>query len=171
MQNPLSDADIILGETVRKLLASVPRERQKKLTLSMRSFYSSAAMYLATRLPLNNELLSNLSYMQPSQSVLPESTKAVHSIAQTLHNIRDDDIAAILDEWRQYQNDDLKPDEYTSAQLHIDHYWRSVMSLKGADGNYKYVKLSKLLKSAIVLPHGNADVEAWFFGVQQHLDC
>ena len=41
----------------------------------------------------------------------------------------------------------------------IDHYWRNIFSIKMEDGNIKNKCLSELVKSALILPHGNADVE------------
>ena len=41
----------------------------------------------------------------------------------------------------------------------IDHYWRNIFSMKMEDGKIKYKCLPELVKSALILPHGNADVE------------
>ena len=48
-----------------------------------------------------------------------------------------------------------KPDEKTR----VDHYWRDVFKLKTSNGNTKYPHLTNVVKAALVLPHGNADVE------------
>jgi len=44
----------------------------------------------------------------------------------------------------------------------VDHYWRNIMSMQTCDGSYKYAKIGHLVKAALVLPHGNADVERGF---------
>ena len=41
----------------------------------------------------------------------------------------------------------------------IGHYWRNIFSMKMEDGKIKYKCLPELMKSALILPHGNADVE------------
>ena len=41
----------------------------------------------------------------------------------------------------------------------VDHYWSSILALKTESGDIKYPSLTKLLKTALSLPHGNADVE------------
>ena len=41
----------------------------------------------------------------------------------------------------------------------IDHFWRNIFSMKMEDGKIKYKCLSELVKSALILPHGNAAVE------------
>ena len=48
-----------------------------------------------------------------------------------------------------------KPDEKTR----VDHYWRGVLKLKTSNGNTKYPQLTNDVNAALVLPHGNADVE------------
>lgn len=47
------------------------------------------------------------------------------------------------------------PEEYER----IDHYWKSILSMKVDDGKIKNKCLPDLVKIALVLPHRNADVE------------
>jgi len=47
------------------------------------------------------------------------------------------------------------PDEKTR----LDHYWREVFKLKTSSGSTQYLHLTDVVKAALVLPHGNADVE------------
>jgi len=44
----------------------------------------------------------------------------------------------------------------------MDHYWHEILLLKAHDDSYKYVKMVKLIKAVLLLPHGNADVERGF---------
>ena len=48
-----------------------------------------------------------------------------------------------------------KPDEKTR----VDHYWRGVLKLKTSNRNTKCLHLTNVVNAALVLPHGNADVE------------
>ncbi|XP_053405310.1 titin homolog [Mercenaria mercenaria] len=60
----------------------------------------------------------------------------------------------IVDEWKVYQTeDDLKEED------RIDHYWRQVFVKKLDSGQLKYRFLLQLVKKALVLPHGNLEVE------------
>jgi hypothetical protein len=43
--------------------------------------------------------------------------------------------------------------------VRVDHYWREMLSITTADGTLKYPFLSMLVKTALVLPRSNADVE------------
>ena len=54
-----------------------------------------------------------------------------------------------------YQSEDGLSNEYER----IDHYWKNIFSMNMEDGKIKYKCLPELVKSALILPHGNADVE------------
>ena len=41
----------------------------------------------------------------------------------------------------------------------INYYWRNTFSMKMEDGKTKYKCLPEMVKSALILPHGNTDVE------------
>ena len=61
----------------------------------------------------------------------------------------------LVDEWKVYQTEDGLSNEYER----IDYYWRNIFSMKMEDGKIKYKCLPELVKNALILPHGNADVE------------
>lgn len=75
-------------------------------------------------------------------------------------------IASLTDEWNLYQIDqkttEMLTDLQTNPHICIDHYWKAVIEQKGSTGELKYPTLSKVIKAAIILPHGNADVERGF---------
>lgn len=49
-----------------------------------------------------------------------------------------------------------------TAEGRVDLYWREIITQKGADKTLLYSNLAKLIKAALLLPHGNADVERSF---------
>ena len=51
--------------------------------------------------------------------------------------------------------DITKPDKDTR----VDHYWRRIFKLQKTNGNSRYPLLTRIVKTALVLPHGNSDVE------------
>ena len=67
------------------------------------------------------------------------------------------DIANVSDEWRLYIHDEQtrKPEKGTR----VDHYWREIFQLQTASGNPRYPLLTRIVKAALVLPHGNSHVE------------
>lgn len=77
---------------------------------------------------------------------------------------------SVLDEWKTYQVDDGIEDNWFIAEKtqsevkyhRIDSYWAHVFNTKNRDGKCRYSALSKVVKCALVLAHGNADVERGF---------
>ena len=65
VRNQLFDNDIVVDETVRKAILKMSVDKQHHALLTICSFYLMAATYLIARLPLNNELLSNLTFLHP----------------------------------------------------------------------------------------------------------
>lgn len=111
--------------------------------------------FLQTRLPLGNKLLRFLSCLNP-ENRMTNTMSAIEYVAKQL-KIPETDITNVSDEWRMYLHDvDVKmPDEKTR----VDHYWREVFKLKTSSGNPKYPHLTNVVRAALVLPHGNVDVE------------
>ncbi len=75
-----------------------------------------------------------------------------------------DDIDRISAEWLIYQNEKI-PNEWfekIDGYHSIDYYWKNVFTLKTNTGADKFVALAKLVKCALALSHGNADVERGF---------
>ena len=59
------------------------------------------------------------------------------------------DTAAVLDEWKLYQNDGNISDIDTDQG--VDYYWNAVFLLKSVEGNGRYQLLPRLVKSCLVL--------------------
>ena len=118
-------------------------------------FFTAVAAFLQTRLPFENKLLSFLSCLNPDRR--PDaSLRAIEFVASKLRTPAVD-IANVSDEWRFYIYDEeiRKPEKGTR----VDHYWRDIFQLKTASGNPRYPLLTRIVKAALVLPHGNSDVE------------
>jgi predicted outer membrane protein len=63
---------------------------------------------------------------------------------------------AAIDKWNLLQLETSLPKNMTSAR--IDVLWNSVFSLKNHQGQTKYPLVSKIVKAALCMSHGNADV-------------
>ena len=75
-------------------------------------------------------------------------------LARELH-CDEERVLHLVDEWKVYQTEDGLWNEYER----IDHHWRNIFSMKMEDGKIKYKCFLGLVKSALILPHGNTDVE------------
>jgi len=81
-------------------------------------------------------------------------------IAKELPFQNDFDVDRLTDEWKLFQLQDESSSEQNS--LRIDVYWNLIITQKSENGNLKYPLLSKVVKAALSVSHGNADVERGF---------
>ena len=82
------------------------------------------------------------------------SVSDVEVLARELH-CDEEAVLHLVDEWKVYQTEGGLSNEYER----IDHYWRNIFSMKMEDGKIKYKCLPELVKSALILLNGKADVE------------
>ena len=113
-------------------------------------FFTAVAAFIQTRLPFENKLLKFLSWLNPDQKS-DASSRAIEFVATKLR-MPAADIANVSDEWRLYIHDEeiRKPEKGTR----VDHYWRDIFQLQTATGNPRYPLLTRIVKAALVLPHG-----------------
>ena len=77
-------------------------------------------------------------------------------LARKFH-LPDSSIVTVKDEWKILcLGDNMKS---FSSIKRVDHFWRDIFVLKRSGGQPKYPCLTDLIKTALVIPHGNADVE------------
>ena len=151
----LPDGDLVIGQPTRRELKKLKEDKQKAELLGIRSFFTTVTAFLQSRLPFENKLLRFLSCLIPERRS-NASLRAIEYVATKLR-IQAADIANVSDEWRLYLHDKdiTKPDKDTR----VDHYWRRIFKLQTTNGNSRYPLLTRIVKTALVLPHGNSDVE------------
>ena len=151
----LPDGDLVIGEPTGRELKKLKEDKQKAELLGIRSFFTTVTAFLQSRLLFENKLLRFLSCLNPERRS-NASLRAIEYVATKLR-IQAADIANVSDEWRLYlpDKDITKPDKDTRE----DHYWRRIFKLQTTNGNSKYTLLTRIVKTALVLPHGNSDVE------------
>ena len=83
------------------------------------------------------------------------------------------DINSLSDEWKLYQLHDISLEFFKTKDFNesgeeillkerVDHYWRKIELMKNAVGDLKYQLIIKVVKAALSLAHGNAEVERGF---------
>ena len=162
LQNQLSDKEMIIGDS-RQVLGNLDSGKQKRALLDIRKFFNTGVSYLLSNFPFDNELLKDLGYLHPEHRLKPSSSSAIERVARKLPLA--EDVALITDEWKVYQGEETdeklwkieKDDEVELRR--IDHYWRDILKLKTGSVKDKYLRLGKIVKGVLALPHGNADIE------------
>lgn len=120
----------------------------------MRAFFSATVTYLLKKLPLENKLLQSLGCLNP-QKLETASPQEIEYVAKKL-NIPEEEVARVSDEWKVLS---IAGDAPKEKPKRVDHFWRKVFEIEQSNGKPKYPFLAKVVKHALVLPHGNADVE------------
>ena len=83
------------------------------------------------------------------------------------------DIDGLSDEWKIYQLDNIpleffktkgcnKNGEEILLKETVDPYWRKIELMKNAAEDLKYPRIIKVVKAALSLAHGNAEVKRGF---------
>ena len=128
----------------------------------MKSFYQAAMKYLLDKLPLTNRLLKSCSVLRPDSMRKSSSIKDILFLNQTL--CPSVVIDGISDDWRLLMCDLILDDSSFTHDdtMRIDHYWCRIFQLNDANGGVKYPNITKTVKVALVLAHGNSDVERSF---------
>ena len=146
-------------------MSDLSNEEVEHFFSDIRTVYSTIATQLIQTLPLKNDLLRHLRCLHPSMRLSETSHMSIMNIARCLPQmIVPDEIDCINAEWLVYQNERI-PNEWFEkfdGYYSIDYYWRNVFTLKTISGAEKFISLAKLVKCALALSHGNADVERGF---------
>nr|XP_042899394.1 uncharacterized protein LOC110283431 [Parasteatoda tepidariorum]XP_042899395.1 uncharacterized protein LOC110283431 [Parasteatoda tepidariorum]XP_042899396.1 uncharacterized protein LOC110283431 [Parasteatoda tepidariorum] len=150
-ENLLKGKDIFFNESLLSCLSSLSQNERDNFTLRARQHYVAAGDYiLKKRIVTGNGVLEALGCMQPEKIKNPQSLKDIVKIASLLPIEVNTD--HLIDEWKLLQLEDIK-----QCDGRIDHYWNTLLK-----DQLKYTNLSKVIKPALTLIHGSADVERGF---------
>ena len=165
LENHLDYKVLEIGEETCRGIRDLSEEQQKKFALGAKSFLIAATKHLVNKLPLTNIILRCGMLLQPDLRLENWTLKAIKTLASKL-NVGVD-LDKLGDEWRMYQLETIPEDWYMEGEepqkpIRVDHYWKKVDDLKDAMGEKKFPSVMKVVKTALVLGHGNAEVERGF---------
>lgn len=163
---------MIIGGKTQSELQKLPASKQKEMLLGIKSFLKTVVSYLQTKLPLSNNVLKNISCLDPGMWNHATSELCFRQLLSTFaHMLCDGDDSRAMDEWKLLTLDETTP-EWTVNQtatarnelqpVRIDVVWKYVLHRKNDFGKLKYPTLGKVVRACLALPHGNADVERSF---------
>ena len=117
------------------------------------------------KLLLDSIILRSCKVLTPDARSEDWMLKAIKILAKRL-KVRVDP-NKLADEWRIYQLETITEDWYIEFEepeklIHVDHFWENVDDLKDAMGERKFPSIMKVVKTALILGHGNAAVERGF---------
>lgn len=147
----------------------------------IKRFMEKSAGYLAKKLPFGNVLLKNVACLSPLLRTQPSSIQMIAAVVANLPycncaETKDN----VLREWHKYQ-DEVIPEEFFIEEKgqredgtayikykRVDYYWHQILQLTDHRGDPKYPTLASVVKMALSLSHGQADVERGF-SINKHI--
>ena len=165
---------ITLSKDVKMTISELAKNSEENWALETMAkekkleFHHRLALALQKRFPLDNHLLTHLSYIDPVLICNEKTESAFKKIAEKMSNfIKEEEIDSIVSEIRRLQmnNKDLGEDfkEYCEQKkdnkllfkdlMRIDRVWSPVIKSE------KYCHLAKLLKACLSFVHSTAGAE------------
>ena len=119
------------------------------------------------KLPLTNSIIRYYKVLQPSLRQEAFTLKGIGILGKRL--LVSADINSLSNEWKLYQLDDISLEFFKTKGFNengqeillkerVDHYWRKIELMNNARGDLKYPLIIKVVKAALSLAHGNAEL-------------
>ena len=164
-ENHLTYKELGIGEQTRRKIGKLSEEKERKFVQGARSFLIAATKHLVSKLPLDNIILRSSKALKPDAGSEDWSLKAIKILAKKLKVSMDLD--KLSDECRIYQLETITEDWYKEFEepqkfICVDHFWRKIDDLKDVMGEKKFPSIMKVVKTALIPGHGNAEVERGF---------
>ena len=157
-ENHLAYKELGIGEQTRREIGKFSEEKQRKFVVGAKSFLIAATKHLVSKLPLDNIILRSSKALKPDARSEDWSLKAIKILAKKMKVSVDLD--KLFDEWRNYQLETITEDWYKEFEepqkfIRVDHFWRKIDDLKDVMGEKKFPSIMKVVKTALILGHGN----------------
>lgn len=151
-ENLLLHKDIFFCDTIRSALSPLTKQEKESFLLSVKKHYIAAGNYILKKRKESINLKA-FSCLNPKKIKDKESELNVIRLATCLPILVDTE--NLVDEWKLLQFENLEgPDR-------IDHFWNKVFQIKIID-RFKYPVLTEVVKIALSLINGSADIERGF---------
>ena len=101
------DVNTNIGEQTRKAMLKLSNGNKHRMLIAMRTFYSTAVVYLIKHLPISGSLLRYVSCLRPARRDRKEAS-SITKLAQKFPHIKDQEVDKIIDQWNLYQMESSK---------------------------------------------------------------
>ena len=126
-----------------------------------REFWLSAVKYAVKKLPVESDFLTNLTWLNPGVQEYGMLDQIIQTLRHLPQVVKEEERAAIEEEYLDYCTcEQVK--ELDAGTSSIDGYWHKISQLQDPTGQPRYPVLTRLAKSILIIPHGNADIERSF---------
>lgn len=150
--------DIGFGEKVKNSISLLPESNKMLFLNAAKNFYIVIIKYMLEKI-VSLKILRNFECLSPQNIKNKDSVNSIVTIANLLP-LKNIDVDILSHEWNLLQIDSdisfvLKENE------RIDEYWNAIFLLKNRS-NLRYPVTTHVVKAALSLTHGSADVERGF---------
>lgn len=150
---------MVIESKQQELLKKLDKTDRINFMYKIRKHYEAACRHLIEKTSVSNNLLKSLSVLSPTEKSSPTNERKIVKVAQAMpFNISETDL---INEYILYHADNQSLS--TKEHIRVDTYWGQIFETKQEiTGNKKYPTLEKVVKTALILSHGNAQVERGF---------
>lgn len=154
---PLKDCNF--GHEVDLILNKLSTSDQNVIRIEFKNFLKGALLHIDSRIT-DKQLMRYLGSLSPDRIKDSGSHKHIVFIAKKLP-LYDVDYDALSCEWQLLQFDD-EVNFKLKEKERLDDYWSRIFSLMEGSSRSRYPLINRVVKVALSLPHGSADVETAF---------
>ena len=152
---------MFIGEKAQRYLSDcdLTTSEVKSFKSTCQKFWITGAAYAMNKLPVSNDLLDSIGWILPFSNEYGNADKVVSAARLLPQVVKESDMAALNEEYMDYCTSELP---FPKQAIAVDEYWFKVGTVTDIAGDVKYPLLSRLAKSILIIPHGNADIERMF---------
>lgn len=145
-------------DTIQKECHCLLPEIHKQFCDNYQNFYINSCQHIIQKTSLSHgKVLKNIRCINPRNVKKNSSIRDIKCIADILPVTDRKD--QLVDEWKLLANDDIPILEKYDR---IEKFWMEIFEKKTCMDTEKYPNISKVVKAALTLSHGNSDVERSF---------
>jgi len=162
--NQLPILELFVGTECQNVLNLQPENKIVLFKEKCLNFYIISAQEIVKRLPLDNELIHELTFIDPNIALDLENRKNLINfpflISKFLKYINED---KLIEEWRQLPCEFNLKEIQRLKSLNILDMWHELSLVKDfVHDNPRFFNICKLAKLVLALPHSNAEAERIF---------
>lgn len=139
-------------------------ETRLRFKIQAKKHFVVACTHVLEKSALTSNVVRSCRCLQPERRQKDVSVGQVAKLARALplHV----DVGLLQDEWRLLQ---LEKNVVVKEDVRIDTYWSQFFEIKASNGELKYPTVAQVVKAALCLSHGNAELEKGFSDSARYL--
>ena len=162
--NQVRNKELAIGTATRMLLIEAElngsAELERRFLTNVRLFYEATVKRIIMKFPFRDQILGNLQLLNP-KARLQVSQASVIGLAKRFTAMEPDQVDVVLSELGDFM---IIPDNQLPTYDSSESFWHLVgkIAMPGDTSRLQFKNLTDLIKTLLLLPHGNVDPECLF---------